>query len=334
MLKFLVAIFSVIFVCETALCGYATIFVYHRFDDGRYPKTSISVESFEEQIKFLKKNGYRFVNVKTLYELSLKGSIPEKTVAITIDDGYRSTMKAFKVLKKYKVPFTVFLYTEAVGNYPDYLTVEELKELKKSGLAYFGSHLHSHPPLLKLRKKLSEKDYLSFLEREERLSRERFKKLVGYEPEFLALPYGDYDPLTLRFFRSKGYKLIFSLNRGSFSGNEFPVPRMVTVDGIKNLKRFKFDLKIEPLPVIAHYPRDGILKELPNEVYFDLEFPEKYKNCFVFLPNLRWKRAELVFNRILYRGKFPDFKGKAFIGAKCFNALTKRWAEYFFLVAR
>ena len=118
--------------------GHATILLYHRFGDDRYPTTSVSMEDFERQMLYLKENGYRVVRLKEIVRLVKEGrDIPEKTVAITIDDGYRSTMKAYEVLKRFGFPFTVFLYMEAVGRYPDFLTLEQIREMEGSGLVDF-----------------------------------------------------------------------------------------------------------------------------------------------------------------------------------------------------
>jgi len=75
-----------------ASSNYATVFIYHRFGDSRYPSTSVSMEDFEKQVRYLKKHGYRFLKVKELYQIVSSGrEIPEKSVLITVDDGYRSS---------------------------------------------------------------------------------------------------------------------------------------------------------------------------------------------------------------------------------------------------
>lgn len=126
----------ILLTCVEAFAGHATILLYHRFGDARYPTTSVSMEEFERQMRYLKENGYRVVRLSTLVDTLKRGEeVPPKTVAITIDDGYRSTMKAYEVLRRYGYPFTVFLYMEAVGRYPDFLTLEQIRKMELSGLA-------------------------------------------------------------------------------------------------------------------------------------------------------------------------------------------------------
>ena len=60
-------------------------------------------------------------------------------MAITIDDGYRSTYEiAYPVLRKHGFPATVFLYTDFVGA-ADALTWPQMKEMAASGLIGLAS---------------------------------------------------------------------------------------------------------------------------------------------------------------------------------------------------
>ena len=312
--------------------NFATILIYHRFGDERYPSTSVSLKDFRRQMEYLKENGYNVIHLKELYNIVSSGKpIPPKTVVITIDDGYKTTMKAFKVLKEYGFPFTVFLYLEAVGRYPDFLTKEELKELQLSGLAEFGNHLYSHPDLAVLRAKLSRESYLRVLEREEELSRKRFKELLKEEPEFLAFPYGSYDRVSLSFFK-KRYKLLLSQDRGSYSGKENPIPRMAVVGSLSSFKRFLQNLKVEPLPVVNHSPDVGLLKENPVKISFTVEDLKNYENCQIYTSGNGWIKAEKRGNKVETPFPVKVKKLKTRIGVRCFNKKTRRRAEFFFLV--
>ena len=316
--------------------NYATVFVYHRFGDQRYPSTSVSMKDFEKEMEFLKKNRYNVISLKELYKIvSSKEPIPPKTVLITIDDGYKTTIKAFKILKKYNFPFTVFLYMEAINSYPDFLNKKEIEEMKKSGLVTFGNHLYSHPNLGWKRLHLKTKDYVKLLEKEEKKSREKFTKIVGYEPEFLAFPYGDYDKITLNFFKNKGYKLLLSQDRGAFSGRENPVPRMAVVGSQSSFKKFVRDLFIEPLPVLKHSPEIGVTEKNPVNVEFEISNPSNYKYCSIYASGLGWlpkKETERKNNIIRLKKKVTLVKYKTRIGLRCIDRKTGRKAEFFFLV--
>ena len=90
---------------------YLRILSYHKVTkkyDPFFP--SVTLEQFQRQLIFLKKN-YQL--------LSLSGALKKRTsldevarpiVTITFDDGFESVFKYFyPLLKKYKIPFTIFL---------------------------------------------------------------------------------------------------------------------------------------------------------------------------------------------------------------------------------
>jgi len=313
--------------------NYATVFVYHRFDDPRHPSTSISLEDFKKELLYLKRHGYKPVKISELYRMAREGKIPPKTVAITIDDGYKSTYKAFKLLKEFNFPFTVFLYMEAVDSYPDFLTKEQIKEMEESSLVEFESHLYSHPRLARYRVKLGRENYLKFLERESSLSEEKFRKIFGRRPLFLALPYGDYDEETVKFFKERGYKLLLTQDRGSWNGRGILVPRMNATGGKYGYWRFVRDLKIEPLSVLWHRPPAGLYwKEVINPTFYLEE--DGYDNCKVYASGSGWVKGLKEGKRVEASKPFKLKKLSTRVGVLCTNEKTKRPAEFFYLIIK
>ena len=87
--------------------------MYHRFEDQRFPSTSISSKNFQKQIKYLKENNFNILPISDLVLFFNENyDIPEKSVFITIDDGYKSFYEhAFPILKKNKssiFPFSIY----------------------------------------------------------------------------------------------------------------------------------------------------------------------------------------------------------------------------------
>ena len=315
-----------------ASINYATVFVYHRFGDQRYPTTSVSLKDFRKELKYLKEKGYKVIKLSTLYRIISSGEkIPPKTVVITIDDGYRTTYRAFKILKEFNFPFTVFLYMEAVGRYPDFLTIEQIREMEKSGLAEFENHLYSHPSLAKLRAKLTKEEYLKVLRREAELSEKRFKKIFGRKPEFLAFPYGEYDKISVKFFKERGYKLLLTQDRGSYDGKRVLVPRFAVVGSQSGFKRFVRELRIEPLPVKEHRPEIGLTCENPVEVAFRLKDPQNYKNCWIYLSKKGWVKGVSEGEWVRSPRKLWAERLRSRAGIRCTDRETGRKAEFFFL---
>ncbi|NOT94920.1 MAG: polysaccharide deacetylase family protein [Nitrospira sp.] len=92
------------------------ILTYHRVNNERdsfFPATPISV--FAEQMQFLAEH-YHVVALETAVELLRKGDLPENSVAITFDDGYKDNyLHAFPILKRLGIPATIFLATGVIG---------------------------------------------------------------------------------------------------------------------------------------------------------------------------------------------------------------------------
>jgi peptidoglycan/xylan/chitin deacetylase (PgdA/CDA1 family) len=90
------------------------ILIYHRIapkEDIGFLKP-LNPKIFEKQIEYLKQN-YNIISLPELQKLIKNKCIPkEKTVIITIDDGYKDNyLYAYPIFKRYNVPATIFLST-------------------------------------------------------------------------------------------------------------------------------------------------------------------------------------------------------------------------------
>lgn len=95
------------------------VFFFHqvssRFVDGK-DKESIfsSMKMFEENINYLK-NHYQLISLSEANELFQNRNIRRKRYAvITFDDGYANILDALQVLKKQRIPATIFVNSKYV----------------------------------------------------------------------------------------------------------------------------------------------------------------------------------------------------------------------------
>ena len=73
---------------------YATILMYHRFGEDRYPSTNVTLEQFEEHLEILASGPYNVMPLDDVVEHLQAGEpLPDRSVAITIDDAYLSVFK-------------------------------------------------------------------------------------------------------------------------------------------------------------------------------------------------------------------------------------------------
>ncbi len=129
---------------------HVAVLMYHKVssDPAETPDhTLVHLARFEEQMKYLKDNGYATVD---LYDLKAymerRISLPEKSVVLTFDDGWKSVQNAIPILKKYGFKATFFIVLEYIdGSYPAFLTWTELLEIAASRDFDIGCHSSTHP---------------------------------------------------------------------------------------------------------------------------------------------------------------------------------------------
>ena len=112
-------LFFLLFFCTNLFAkdGSAIALMYHRFDENKYPSTSISQKNFHSQLLYLKENNFNVLPITSLIDFFYHNKpLPEKSVFITVDDAYTSFYKfAFPVLKKFNFPFSIFLSTDFIS---------------------------------------------------------------------------------------------------------------------------------------------------------------------------------------------------------------------------
>ncbi len=97
----------------------ARILVYHNIapvedDFLRGLDMTVSPDMFEAHVRYLTSN-FRVVSLRQMLSELRSGNLPERTLVITFDDGYRDLYHyALPVLREYNLPATIFLNTSVV----------------------------------------------------------------------------------------------------------------------------------------------------------------------------------------------------------------------------
>lgn len=197
--------------------GYQTVpvLVYQRFSSTKADKTIVTAAAFDEQMKFLKENGYRVITLDQLMDfLEFKAQIPQKSVAITIDGGWRCVYDiAFPILKKYGYPATLFVYTDFIGGQKA-LSWEQIREMTENRLD-IECNTKTHRNMKKPLEKESFKDYFDNLQAEISESKKLIKQKMDKDCKYLAYPYGETSPLVIALLKKHGYRGAFTLRQGS-----------------------------------------------------------------------------------------------------------------------
>ena len=120
------------------------ILSYHRVNDVDENSLTLSVEQFDAQMKYLVDDGYTVITPDELLDAwKDNGNLPKKPVVITFDDGSVDNYKnVFPILQKYKLKATIFVITDNVNLYPNYVTWDQAREMQNSGLVDIESLLY------------------------------------------------------------------------------------------------------------------------------------------------------------------------------------------------
>ncbi len=284
--------------------------MYHRFDENKYPSTNIQMDIFKKHIEIIENNNFKFFDPKDFDNKFLKAK-KEKKILLSIDDAYLSFYEnAWPYLKKNKIPFILFVSTEAVGKY-GYMNWKEIKEVEKEDFAFIGNHSHSH-------KYLVDFEFEKFSE-DINKSINIFKKKIGYNPVFFSYPFGEYS-LEQKKFISNIFDYAFGQHSGVIDLNKdkFELPRFPINEEYGDLERFKFLIKLLPLQYKKIIPEDKFIIEKNNPPKMQINFFKDQKNinlinCFSN-EGKGWKNTKVNFDNqrlhIIFSDKFNLRRGR------------------------
>lgn len=224
------------------------ILCYHRFGAGNN-KMIVSAAQFEAQLEWLARNHYRVLRLDELLGfLAAREPLPQRSVVITIDDGYETVHRhAFPLLKKYGMPATLFVYSDFIGA-RDGLSWAQLQEMADSGLVDLQAHSKTHRNLIERGPAENDAVYRANLDAEVRTPKavlERRLASHGVRVHHFAFPFGDANEWVLEALQRHDYDLAVTVNPG---GNPFfahPLMlRRTMIFGDHDLEDFKARLQI------------------------------------------------------------------------------------------
>lgn len=184
------------------------ILCYHRFGLSN-SKMVVSPARFASQLEWLARDGYRVVRLDELPDfLAGRKPLPQKSVVITIDDGYESVHRfAYPLLRQYGFPATLFVYTDFIGA-GDALRWSQLQEMSSSGIVDIQSHTKSHRNLIERGRGESEDRYRTNLTAEMQVPKDLLqRRLDGHQIKAIAYPYGDANAVVVDSAVKNGFEL-------------------------------------------------------------------------------------------------------------------------------
>lgn len=229
-----------------------TVIGYHEVTDDKdalIPQYSVTTAHFEEQVRYLQKNGFHFISVDQLLKAHQgKISLPEKPVLLTVDDGYENFYtNVYPFVKANKVPVVLAVVGSWLEPKPNQmvnfgdeeiarnkiLTWAQLKEMSQSGYVEIASHsynLHrgiignpqgnSEPAattrFYNAKTKTYEGDgaYAKRIYDDLKKNNDLIKAHGIPSPRVMVWPYGRYNLETVRIAKQLGMPITVSLDDG------------------------------------------------------------------------------------------------------------------------
>ncbi len=181
------------------------VLIYHQVIDGaangihRPTPYEVSIENFEAQLDFLKRNNFETLSLFELMRLSDSADFSKnkKHVVITFDDGYLDNYQnAFPLLRKRNFSATFFVIVNRIGS-SGFMTWDQLREMQQHGMS-IQSHTMNHQPLATLAD--------DAIHTELRDSRAQLTEQLQCPIDFISFPHGSYDDRVLRAAVEAAYK--------------------------------------------------------------------------------------------------------------------------------
>lgn len=191
----------------------AIVLMYHSFDDNKNNDMNTHLSVFEEHMKYLKNNNFNVISSNTLVNaINHQSDLPEKSVVITFDDGWKSQKNALEILKKYHFSATIGLVTtyQNMKHY-NYLQKEDFYKYKNEDFIYV-SHSHTH----------FIKDYLKNSEIDLHNSEKTLIDLFHFINKIYIYPYGLSNKKLINTLKENHYQAAFD------AGNNCTVNTKIT----------------------------------------------------------------------------------------------------------
>lgn len=192
------------------------ILMYHMIADkrrgARFNGLRVAPHMFERQLRWLSEHGWHSFTVSELVQQA--AALPEKSFAITFDDGYADNLyRALPLLQKYRCKATLYLVVERHGRdwsaqrkpYHDEgelgreakLSDAQVQQLLDSGCIELGSHSLTHANFEHLDAAAARRELAD--------SKRELERRFGCPVNSFAWPFGLYRPEQVALVQASGY---------------------------------------------------------------------------------------------------------------------------------
>lgn len=231
--------------------------VYHHVSESTPPSTSISPVVFAEHLAYINEHFTVLPLVDVVNALQQGKPVPENTLVITFDDGYRNILEnGHPLLKKYNFPYTIFINPESIGQRADQLNWQQIKQMEKQGVT-FANHTYDHLHMLNRLPQETNADWLQRVWANVEKAQKILTEKLSTAPKYLAYPFGEYNRQLADKLLEEGY-VGFAQHSGgmSFTSDFSALPRFPSAGIYANLRSLKTKMHSLAMPVVQVQPNE------------------------------------------------------------------------------
>ncbi|MFK7909529.1 MAG: polysaccharide deacetylase family protein [Akkermansiaceae bacterium] len=216
---------------------------YHDFSKTKKAtQMLLPTATFRKQMQAIRDLGLNVITMEDFMAWKRgEKKIKDKSVVITIDDGWKSVYTdAYPILKEFKYPFTVYLYKNYVDGGGSALTTPMIREMMNNGCT-IGSHSVSHPypSEVKAERAKGTDSFASYLRKEMGDSKKFLESKFKTQVKTYAYPGGYVTGEMLPVATEVGYDFLFTVLPGKTTQttSNFTVPRYIILGTHDNIFR-------------------------------------------------------------------------------------------------
>lgn len=201
------------------------IIMYHGLtkDIKKQNEYFISPSTFENDLQYLKDNGFTTITMAQLIEYVYnKNPLPKKPILLSFDDGfYNNYLYAYPLLKKYNQKAIIsiigsqtdrYSLIKIMNSYYSYLTWDQINEMIISGHIEIQNHTYEMHTYNNGRKGCADKTgetfetYKEIFTEDIGLLQQRITDYTGTTPNTIAYPFGHYTKNSEKVIKEMGFK--------------------------------------------------------------------------------------------------------------------------------
>ncbi len=281
----------------------AVILQYHHVSETLPAVTSVSADTFTKHLNYLKDNNFNVIPLNKLLSALQQGqTLPEKTIAITFDDGYNNNYdEAAPILEQFGYPYTIFVNPKLIDEGQSYVMGwDKLKELSKKG-ALISNHSAQHNYLhIKLENETTTQ-WKVRIKQDILHSQQRIKEEIGQDYKYLAYPYGEFSNQLQTLITELGF-----IGIGQHSGavskdsNFSRLPRFPASGFYSNLETLTTKINSRAFSITNLTYQDSVTQNNPPKLTIEFKMGGFHKTqfaCYVSSigqANLNWINKNTV----------------------------------------